>query len=505
MPIEHVYVLMLENRSFDHMLGFSEISGTDPLTGLNTAINGLTGAESNSFNGVAYPVTPGADRVMPTDPSHEFPAVVEQLCGIGVRYPQGGPYPPINNSGFVASYLKNRGRDPREIMKCYTPAQLPVLNALAREFVVCDNWHASLPGPTWPNRMFVHAASSGGLDHSPTTVEIIEWESFSHFGFPNGTIFDALQAKGITRRLYAGDDFPMVSALKGIGLDDIRHYSQFANDLQQTTFPYTYVFIEPSYDVLNGYRDGTSQHPLGDVRRGEALIKSTYESIRNSPYWPKSLLIITWDEHGGFYDHAIPGSAVDPGDTKPDSPHNQHGFTFEQYGPRVPALVVSPLIPRNVIDHRIYDHSSIPATVEGLLGLAPLTARDRNANRLDALLTLSAPRANCPAELPNPSQMTDEDIASTFRAAPVDLSTAVTAKPDAKVDEGNIPVILHAALRQDLQIPGRSKADVLAGVSQIRTQQQAMQYLAEVQKRVRAQKPGRIAPATPQAKATQQL
>src|SRR5215469_67722 len=418
--IQHVFVLMLENRSFDHMLGFSGISGTDAETQRQTTIQGLTGNEFNTVGGQTFQVWRGAANVMPCDPHHEFDSVLMQLCGSGAMYPHGGKYPAIDDSGFVASYISScGGNDSGEVMKCYKPDQLPVLVALAKEFAVCDGWHASLPGPTWPNRMFVHAASSGGLDHSPTTVEIIEWESFSHFGFPNGTIFDALQAKGITRRLYAGDDFPMVSALKGIGLDDIRHYSQFANDLQQTTFPYTYVFIEPSYDVLNGYRDGTSQHPLGDVRRGEALIKSTYESIRNSPYWPKSLLIITWDEHGGFYDHAIPGSAVDPGDTKPDSPHNQHGFTFEQYGPRVPALVVSPLIPRNVIDHRIYDHSSIPATVEGLLGLAPLTARDRNANRLDALLTLSAPRANCPAELPNPSQMTDEDIASTFRAAPV--------------------------------------------------------------------------------------
>lgn len=493
--IQHVFVLMLENRSFDHMLGFSSISGTDPENQQQTTIQGLAGTESNTVGGQTYKVSSGADNIMPFDPHHEFDSVLMQLCGSGATYPHGGQYPVIDDSGFVASYIgSGGGNNPDEVMKCYTPDQLPVLVALAKEFAVCDNWHASLPGPTWPNRMFVHAASSGGLDHSPTTVEIIEWESLSHFQFPNGTIFDALQAKGISRRLYAGDDFPMVAALKGIGLDDIRHYSQFANDLQQTTFPYTYVFIEPSYDVLNSYKNGTSQHPLGDVRRGEALIKSTYEAIRNSPYWPSSLLILTWDEHGGFYDHAIPGGTVDPGDTKVDNPHNKNGFTFEQYGPRVPAFVVSPLIPQNIVDHRIYDHASIPATLEGLFGLEPLTARDRNANQLDALLTLSAARTNCPATLPNPTQMTDDDVASIFRAAPVDLSTAVTAKPDAKVNEGNIPVIVHAALQQDLQIPGRSKADVLARVNQIRTQGQARQYLAEVQQRIRFHKPGRTAP-----------
>ena len=137
---------MLENRSFDHMLGFSGITGADAATGQPSAINGLTGAESNSFDGASYSVTRGADNVMPTDPSHEFPAVVEQLCGTDVRYPHGGPYPPINNSGFVASYLHSGGQDPFEIMKCYTPAQLPVLDALAKEFVVCDNCEGVMTG-----------------------------------------------------------------------------------------------------------------------------------------------------------------------------------------------------------------------------------------------------------------------------------------------------------------------------------------------------------------------
>jgi phospholipase C len=129
---------------------------------------------------------------MPTDAGHEFPDVVRQLCGPLVRYPAGGPYPPIDDSGFVASYVASHGAVPGEIRKCYTPQQLPVLNALAREFVVCGNWHASMPGPTWPNRMFIHATPSGGLDHSPTILEIAEWETVAGFTFPNGTLFDAL-------------------------------------------------------------------------------------------------------------------------------------------------------------------------------------------------------------------------------------------------------------------------------------------------------------------------
>ncbi len=236
--IEHVFVLMLENRSLDHMLGFSGITGTDAQTNQPTQVNGLTGNESNTFNGQQYTVTRGADYRMPLDPNHEFTDVLQQLCGPGATYPKAGAYPPVNDSGFVSSYAASGGSNaPGEVMKCYTPDQLPVLHALAAEFVVCDNWQASMPGPTWPNRMFIHAASAAGLDHSPTTAEIVEWESIAGFSFPNGDIFDRLKTAGVTRCLYGGDDFPMVAALKGISLGDIRQYSQFRSGSGASELP----------------------------------------------------------------------------------------------------------------------------------------------------------------------------------------------------------------------------------------------------------------------------
>jgi phospholipase C len=169
--IQHVFVLMLENRSFDHMLGYSGITGTDAETGQATKVNGPTGHETNTYNGTISTVTSPADFVMPVDPPHEFSDVLCQLCGPNATYTKGGKYPAIDNSGYVAAYTNacakaNQPVTPGEIMKCYAPEQLPVPNALAREYAVCDNWHASLPGPTWPNRMFVHAASSNGLEHS---------------------------------------------------------------------------------------------------------------------------------------------------------------------------------------------------------------------------------------------------------------------------------------------------------------------------------------------------
>jgi phospholipase C len=482
--IQHVFVLMLENQSFDHMLGFSGLTGTDASTGATTKINGLSGTESNAFHGQTFSVSPGAPDRMPADPGHEFSNVLVQLCGQEASYPFGGAYPAINNSGYIASYVgSGGGSSPGVLMDCYSPTQLPVLHALAAEFVVCDNWHSSMPGPTWPNRMFIHAASSSGLDHSPAIEEIADWETLAGFSFQNGTIFDALQKKGVTRRLYGGDDFPMVSALKGIHLDDIRPYSHFAGDLEQATYPFGYVFIEPSYDVANDYRNGTSQHPLADVNRGEALIKATYEAIRGSAIWDSSLLIITWDEHGGFYDHTIPGDAVAPGDTSPESSHNNSGFTFEKYGPRVAALIISPLIPRNLIDHRVYDHASVPATLETLFGLSPLTKRDAAANRLGSLLTLAIPRTDAPITLPPVASSETAPLTPAMADAAAPIMSV--SRPDDSVNEGNLPGIVQAALRQDLEVsPTAQHPAIIARVRSIRKRSEAIQYLNEVRAKV---------------------
>jgi phospholipase C len=421
--------------------------------------------------------------------------VLQQLCGPDALYPFGGEYPPVVNSGYVASYAASGGQNsPGEVMKCYGPDQLPVLNALAQEFVVCDNWHASLPGPTWPNRFFVHAASSGGLDHSPAASDIALWDSVSGFSFPNGTIFDRLNSSGLPWRLYAGDNFPIVGALKGIDFTDIHDYSDFAPDISQAGYAAAYTFIEPSYGHLwSDFKCGTSQHPLDDVTRGEALIKGTYEAIRNSPVWSSSAMIITWDEHGGFYDHLPPpaSGAIAPGDTVPGGVNNQYGFTFQQYGPRVPAVVVSPLFPRNLVDHRLYDHASIPATLEACFGLSPMTKRDTNANHLMPLISLASPRGDAPLTLPAPAQsgITECDPVALARlaAAPHFSATAMfpVRRPLDSFDEGNMPGFLFVALRFDLAlaVPGQ-RAAIRARFNTIQTRAHASQYMDEVQAKV---------------------
>ncbi len=490
--ITHVFVLMLENRSFDHMLGFSGLTGVDASTGQATSINGASADNSNSFNDTVYPAGTPADDIMPFDPGHEFTDVLEQLCGAGTRY-DGVTYPPINNSGFVSNYATSKsakvgGPNPNfgEVMKCYNaPAQLPVLYALVKAFAVCDNWHASMPGPTWPNRFFVHAASSGGLDHSPRLIESTEWETIRGFRFPNGTIFDQFRQhpggnKGY--RLYRGEkkpligSIPIVAALKGIEIWDTHPYESFQSDINGN-YPYSYTFIEPNYGdiVNNSYAGGQSQHPMDDIRNGEALIKSTYEAIRNSPLWENSLLIITYDEHGGFYDHAAPPAAIAPGDTVPQSKYNQYGFDFKRYGVRVPAIVVSAYTTENSISHLLYDHASVPATLESVFGLPALTNRDAAANNVTSLASLPTARTNTPQHLPEPAVVAPERVAAM-------RSNQVSAKQDNDpIDGGNLPGFLQVVMKSQINKAPQDAAksflmDRVSG-STLRTRLEARQYL----------------------------
>lgn len=486
--IKHVFVLMLENRSLDHMLGFSGITGKNAVDGTNTKIDGLTGNESNSGLKVTHP----ADWSMPVDPCHEFNCVLEQLSGASAKYPPGGAYPPIDCSGFVSNYIGNGGASsPGEIMKCYESSQLPVLNALAQEFVVCDNWFSSMPGPTWPNRYFVHAASSGGLDHSPTNDEIVKW-FVTGVPIKNGTIFDKLNKGSQKWRIYRGDEFPQALSLNGVHfLGSTSPLGNFQKDVNKISYKYAYTFIEPNYgDILdNTYEHGTSQHPLDNVVCGEYLIKYVYESIRSSPLWQNSMLIVTWDEHGGFYDHLHPAATVGPGDNSTTSPLNKYGFTFQQLGVRVPAVVVSPLIPQNLIDHRTYDHSSVPATVEAIFGLTAITKRDAQANNVSTLVTLSSPRTT-PQTLPAPASTGGQcpfPGPSTAKAAPA-LAPHLMKRPLDPPNEGNLPGFLDIARRVDRELSPAPLHPAVAAkhLASTTTRVAAAAYIEEVRAKARA-------------------
>jgi phospholipase C len=472
--ITNVFVLMLENHSFDNMFALSGIPG----------IYAATTSNSNSYNGVNYGFEGNAPAGMPTDPGHEFTDVLEQLAGQGAVYTPNSPYPAINNSGFAANYATTTTEGPPPpaediglIMAGFnTEQQLPAIYELAKNFVLCDRWFSSLPGPTWPNRFFLHGASSNGLDHSPTSEEIAEWESIDGFRYPNGSIFDAMTAAGITWRLYHDTSGPLegsisqVSAIHKIELWDVQPLTEFVTDVQQSSYPYQYTFIEPNYgDIVSGtYEYGTSQHPMDSVAGGEGLIATVYEAIRNSPLWESSMLIITYDEHGGFYDYFPPGLAQPPDDN--GTKYNKYGFNFTQYGVRVPAVVVSPLTGAGVVDHTVYDHSSVLATLELLFGLNPLTKRDATASNLIDLISTTA-RENTPKTLkrpaapPRPRTRLTEDEKSARELEPV---------PEASTLMGMMGVIMKA----DSELSGRKAA--MARFKSIRTRGDARALIRQV-------------------------
>ena len=484
--IKHVFVVMLENRSFDHMLGLSKIKGIEAISGRPADIEGLNA--SNDWNldqhGNKIFVTSPADWSMPYDPGHEFNDVKDQLCG------DGGTYPHINNSGFVTSYSKVDPAHPGEIMKCYTPDQLPVLTALAQEFAVCDHWFSSMPGPTWPNRFFVHAASSAGLDHSPSPLTSVESLLIKGYTFEHGTIFDRLDKANLGWTIYKGDAFPQALSISGMSIRALegrfRDFDDFSGDLSNPNYTTSYTFIEPNYGhVLTGdFTNGNSQHPKDDVTRGEGLLKTIYETIRNSPHWDNSVLIVTYDEHGGFYEHVPPPQTVAPGDAITDPGNNTNHFDFKQLGVRVPAVIISPLIPKGVIDSTIYDHTSVLATIESIFGLLPLTERDKQANTLNHLFSLTIPRNDAPTTLPAPanSGITYDQIHGASTADKLLVTDATSAtEPVSPSLQG----FLHVAYLRDMQAtPQAEQANLTARFTNIKTQQDARLYMDEVRQKV---------------------
>src|SRR4051812_34053677 len=299
--IEHVVVLMLENRSFDHILGWMRRE--------NPRIDGLSGQESNPVD-ASGPMSPRirvSDRAdweetLPFDPPHEFPDVTEHIFGT--------PAPVIGRPATMNGFYQRAARrtdgnsthdDIDVVMRGYAPGRLPAIHALAREFAVCDGWFSSVPGPTWPNRFFAHAATSKGF---------ITNSQFNNYDMP--TIFENLAASGLSWRDYY-HDFSQTWALQRLQTPDNRinfaSFGRFKTDARNGTLP-NYAFIEPKYFSFFG--QANDQHPPHDMRAGEKLIAEVYEAIRHSPQWPDTMLVITYDEHGGTYDHVQPPGAIPP-------------------------------------------------------------------------------------------------------------------------------------------------------------------------------------------------
>jgi phospholipase C len=429
--IKKMFVLMLENRSYDNVFGWSDLHGTTP-AGVPTQADGLLG-KPTFYNtdslGCSYAIGQGAPFSLSFDPGHEFTDTLVQLCGPdsgkpyigavatdGANLP-GGVYPSVATTADAFGFARDlaaHGYDAASALRAFTPDQLPVLNFLAAQFAVCDRWFSSMPGPTWPNRFFALAGTSWGLDHSPSDIATLEASFFDagKFGLGNDSILTRLAP---ARWLVAHGDTPQAGALKGVEAFRNRFVGHDAlwDSLAHGTLDADFVFVEPAYDPLGNFHGGESMHPCGDVRRAEALVERLYNALRSSKYWNESMLLIFFDEHGGFFDHVVPDPAMvaDMPKLAPvqATPLTKRGFRFDRYGFRVPAVVVSPYIRRGTIDHAFHDHLAMAKTLATIVGPSetPLldTERFRLASDLSPLFTLPAPRTDdeigaCPHALP---------------------------------------------------------------------------------------------------------
>lgn len=370
-PIDHVVVVMMENRSFDHWLGwlsadeawleagkraygadfaatarlrqsFTDVSGRDVATGHMLDVLG----DGNPWRGCGHP-----------DPGHGWESGRAQRDG-----------------GFLAEGSRN------DIFALgyYLGDDLPFTSRLARRFTVCDQSYASILGPTYPNREYLHSGQSGGNKSNdfPETAD----------GFPWETIWERLAAGGVDAR-YFYSDLP-VTALWGPRLGSITSsVDDYFSRCEDGTLP-AVSFVDPGF--LEETR--TDNHPHGDIRSGEAFVRDVFAAFARSPHWESGLFVLTYDEWGGFFDHAAPPRFPD------DRASDDDAEDFGQAGFRVPTVLASPYARPGSVDHRVYDHTSVLRFLEWrFLGAPPegpgtdadtwfLTARDRNALNLGATL-----------------------------------------------------------------------------------------------------------------------
>jgi len=364
---------MMENRSFDHMMGL--------LKGENAEIRGVApGLFSNPNTvGVSVPLTDDAayQGQLIVDPGHDFNDVYLQMYGTPFNG-ASGETPTMN--GFVKSYEQQAGADTGvEVMRCFLPDQLPGLSTVARNYAICDQWFSSVPGPTLPNRAFAHFGTSfGRLDMSPD------------FFRAQQSIFQRLKKAGKSGKIYYYASWSGTLGMTFLLSDQrsfFRLWGDFKSDCKNNNLP-EYSFVEPAYRD-NGGELATDQHPDHNVRAGDDFVRAVYEAIRSSDdCWKSTMLLVVWDEHGGLFDHEIP-PAVPADDFASTAPP----FAFDRLGVRVPAVVISPYVDPQV-DHTVYEHASIPATVtEQFIGdpmvLSP-HSREKRANTFLHLLNRDA-------------------------------------------------------------------------------------------------------------------
>jgi phospholipase C len=373
--VDHIVVLMLENRSFDQMLGYLSLEGG------RRDVDGLRPEFANEHEGRAYPVAHLDTTAIADDPDHSAGAVELQLGGGAMN-------------GFVESFAKTLSdrkvpvADLGRIMGYYNGADVPVYEHLAKEFAVCDRWFSSVPGATWPNRLYAICASAAGsrddlplnlppLYDRPSFVRHLDAHSVSWrwYSFETGTLrlADRRYRLGHHDR-FAFFSHTILSWKTRLERSIDPKEPSFIEDAARGRLP-SVSWIDPNFSNFNpiGFPPN-DDHVPADIRDGQELVLAVYQALATSPHWERTLLIVCYDEHGGFFDHVAPPEAPD------DDPE-----TFGRYGLRVPALIVSPWIEPGAVSHTLFDHTSIIRTI--LLRFCPDALRDPTGRESSRPLT----------------------------------------------------------------------------------------------------------------------
>lgn len=434
--IEHIVVLMLENRSFDNLLGWLyDPANPAPFNQVPPpGFDGVYGKNLNNptLNGESVPVGKGYVFTDPNpDPGEPYQDVYCQLYGQkqvpALNQVPPNPTAPPNMQGFVYNYAAQTHppADPRIIMKCFTPASVPVLSSLAYYYGVCGHWHASIPSQTICNRSFVHSGTSSGYVNNEGGDGVL-------FINASTTIYDLLEQAKRTWKIYSASwlitSLTLLTQERVWGYlreDHFGHLADFLAAAQQHGGLPDYSFIEPVYIDSLRWGPENDMHPEANpfnlygpsnVEEGERLLYTVYQAIRNSPDWNSTLLIVLFDEHGGCYDHVAPPSAqtgckiaVSPdGIVIPGTQPGGSGFDFNRLGIRVPALVVSAYTPPQTMLTDAFDHTSVLSTVVNRFGLqtGQLGKRQAVAPDISDGLPLGSQRTDHPA-IPQPPSVSE--------------------------------------------------------------------------------------------------
>jgi phospholipase C len=371
MPIDTFVVLMMENRSFDHYLGWLPIADGRQA--------GLTFADKHGVQHATHRLADFFQSCGFLDPDHSWDGGRTEL-----------------DAGRMGGFLK-AASDVFSI-GYYTEPDLPFTPSIAKAFTTFDRFFCSLMGPTYPNREYMHAGQSYGQKENTIPVGLRQQ------GFPDSTIFNLLASRGISNR-YFFTDLPL-SALWGLpGIARSSQVQLFYEQAALGKLPHV-SYVDPSFQ---GESQGTSgdEHPLADIRVGQAFISDVVHAVMESPQWPRTALFVIYDEWGGFFDHVVPPRVPDLRSS------SNLAEDFGQMGFRIPAVCISPYARRGHVDHSVYGFESILKLIRYRFGLPPLTPRDYYANNIGTAFDFeSKPQLELP-NLPSPAHVISTQCAGT--------------------------------------------------------------------------------------------